>query len=208
MNTASLVKHYHNPSLFICIAEAREIIEDLTTDLKLCKSYHRRDPKTVTQEEKEEEDKIQHEIYYYETTIFGVQQTYKDDPNSCYGYSQKDRTPEPSVTDSDSDEEEMPAPIVDPLEKKINAIEGVVYQLLGGLFNQRTQSSIIDNHLAYLNGSNPSSSGNQDEYESPFPTTRQGDANEFEIQLLKQQVAKLEGTVNVLIQLLSEKINK
>jgi hypothetical protein len=207
MNTASLIKHYHNPSLFICIAEAREIIEDRTTDLRLCKSYHRRHPESVTQQEKEEEDNINHEIYYYETTIFRTQQTYQDDPTSCYGYSLRRRTPEPSVTDSDSnnDEEEMPAPIVDPLEKKINAIEGVVYQLIGGLFNQRTQIDVIDNHLAYLSGTTPSSSESE---QSAFPTTRQGDANEFEIQLLKQQVAKLEGTVNVLIQLLSEKIKK
>jgi hypothetical protein len=189
MNTAALIKHYNNPSLHICIVEAKERIENLEAKFKRgCGNL--------------KPQYIQDEIHYYESAIFRAQQIYKDDSQSLYGYSLRPRTPSISSI-SDSEEEAHPVSEKnDELEDKINRIEEVVYQLIGGLFNHETQFGIIDSHNACLFGRKPSSSIDN---QSVYPTTRQGDANEEEIRLLKQQVSKLEGTVNVLIQLLQKK---
>lgn len=207
MNTAPLIKDYHTPSILVSIKEAKEFIEDLLKENNNNKIYYTRHKATFTQEEEKEIileiENIQREIDYYETCISHIQQTYEEDPESVYGYSLISTNPS-----GDDKEEEVVHPISkknDELEGKINRIEEVVYQLIGGLFNHETQFGIIDSHNACLFGREPSSSiGNQ----SVYPTTRQGDANEEEIRLLKQQVSKLEGTVAVLLQLLSEKINK
>jgi hypothetical protein len=185
MNTAALIKHYKNPSVSICIIEAKEIIQNLEGKNKSI--------------EYGLDKKIQDEIYYYESAIFRAQQLYKDDAESLYGYSVRPRTP--SISDSD-DEVEKPSKKMDELEKKINGVDNVVYQLIGGLFNQTTQSNMIDYHLYMLNGTKYTNKLDENKI---WPTTRQGDANEEEIRVLKEQVSKLEGTVNGLVQLLSEK---
>ena len=201
MNTPKIIRHYHNPSLFISSEEALLIIEELRAFIKERNSYLLRvNPGLPIKERYEQivKQETEWEIEYYETAMmFNDRQTYyKED---FKGYSKPD-----------SGDEEQPAPVTQPsaetgpLEKKINAIEEVVYQLIGGLFNQEKQSNVIDNHLAYLTGKEvPYSSTIGDE--SIFPTTRQGDANEEEIRLLKQQVSKLEETVNVLLNLLQNK---
>ena len=79
-----------------------------------------------------------------------------------------------------------------------------MYQLLGGLFNQSTQSEMIDSHISSLKGTRYL--GNGVNGDAIWPTTRQGDRNEEEIRLLKQQVSKLEGTVEMLVRLLTEKL--
>jgi hypothetical protein len=190
MNTAALIKHYNNPSLLICIIEAKEIIEKLEATIKNKTEYY---GFCLDQQ------KIQDEMYYYELAIFRAQQIYKDDTQSSRGYSLRPRTP--SVSDSD-DEDEEPSKKMDELEKKINGVDNVVYQLIGGLYNQTTQSNMIDYHLYSLNGVKYPNKIDED---TIWPTTRQGDANEKDIKLLKQQVFKLEETVSVLMQLLSEK---
>jgi hypothetical protein len=205
LNRGALIKDYHNPSILVSIIEAKEFIEDLLREFNNHKDYYKRREETFTQEEKEEKcselENIQHEIYYYETSIFRTQQAYKEDPESIYGYSLRPRTP--SVSDSDSDQEEPPTKI-ESLEKKLDGVENVVYQLLGGLFNQDTQSNVIDLHQCCLRGTNYL--GSEIDTEKIWPTTRQGDKHEEEIQLLKQQVSRLEGTVQILIQLLAEKV--
>ena len=189
MNTAALIKHFQNRSLLICILEARNIIEELTFQLE-----KQKDCETYTQEENEEKhlekQLVEHEIYYYETCIYHTQQNYKDDPQSSTGYSLKIPYTEDQLTKMDH------------LEMKVNGIEVVVCQLVGGLFNREKQSNIMHDCLSYLSGKEPLFN---DVNESSDPTTRQGDANEEEIRLLKQQVFKLEGTVKALIQLISDK---
>ena len=209
LDKAALIKHYHNPSIFISIIEARKIIQDLDEDLKFIRYYLKNQIETFTEKEKEQKQEkefnTQHEIYYYKTSIFSTQKAYKDDTQSIYGYSLRPGTP--SVSDSDSEDEvEEPPTKIGSLEKKLDGVENVVYQLLGGLFNQSTQSNMIDSHLSCLRGSEYL--GDEIDEDKIWPTTRQGDKNEEEIRLLKQQVSKLEGTVQILIQLLSEKVNK
>jgi hypothetical protein len=218
LNCAALIKHYHNPSLSISIVEARQIISDLNDDLKIVRYYLKNKIETFTEKEKEQQQEkevdIQHEIYYYETSIFRTQQAYKNDPQSFYGYSLRARTPSVSDSDSEDEVEEFPKPPtkIDSLEKKLEGVENVVYQLLGGLFNQETQSSILDSHLCCLRGNEHSGKINKDatsgeiNEETIWPTTRQGDRNEEEIRILKQQVSKLEGTVEMLVRLLVEKL--
>ena len=210
LNCAALIQHYHNPSLSISIVESREIISDLNRDLKLIRYYLKNKIETFTEKEKEEQQEkevnTQHEIYYYETSIFRIQQAYREDPESLYGYSIRPRTPSVSDSDSEDEVEEEPETKIDSLEKKLDGVENVVYQLLGGLFNQSTQSEMIDSHISSLKGTRYL--GNGVNGDAIWPTTRQGDRNEEEIRLLKQQVSKLEGTVEMLVRLLAEKINK
>jgi len=204
MNTALFIKHFQRSNL-ISIEEASKKIQDLNSNLQSIQTYFNHHRETFTEKEKQQQEEkskqIHDELDYYKTSIFRVQQTYQDDEESPYGYSLRPRTP--SVSDSDSDQEEArPVAATNPLENKINGIEEVVYQLIGGLFNHETQFRVIRGHHACLNGTVfPSGFCDQ----SVYPTTRQGDAHEEEIRLLKKQVAKLEGTVSVLFQLLSEK---
>jgi hypothetical protein len=203
MNTAPLIKHFQDHRCLISIVETSEKIQDLNSNLQSIQTYFNHHRETFTEKEKKQQQEkskqIQDEIDYYKTSIFYAQQTYEDNEQSPYGYSLRVRTP--SVSDSDSDEEKA-RPTTNPLENKINRIEEVVYQLIGGLFNHETQFSVIRGHHACLNGTvNPGGFRDQ----SIYPTTRQGDANEKEIRLLKEQVAKLEGTVSVLFELLSKK---
>jgi hypothetical protein len=100
---------------------------------------------------------------------------------------------------------------LDQLQKKIDGIDNVVYQLLGGMFNHETQSNILDFHLRTLSwkkNTNTDTDSNDEEFlnESAWPTTRQGDQNEEDIRLLKQQVLKLEETNNYLIRIIKEQL--
>jgi len=65
--------------------------------------------------------------------------------------------------------------------EQIERIQDVVYQLLGGLFNQRTQNEILSTHIDILYGNNIEEN-EEDKYrnnkkiiEDISPTTRQGD---------------------------------
>ena len=184
LDRAALIQNYHNPSLHISILEARTIISDLSDDLKRTNTYFRHFKHSLSKEE---------EIKYYETAILRTHQTYKEDPQRIYGYSLRPRTP----LDSDDKEEEK----IDCLEKKINGVEHVVYQLIGGLYNQRTQSDIMDAHLCCLSGNKYRGTVDED---TIWPTTRQGDQHGEEIKLLKRQVSKLEDTVALLIRIIKE----
>jgi hypothetical protein len=77
------------------------------------------------------------------------------------------------------------------LEKKFNGVHEVVYQLLGGLFNQRTQESILEKHLSNL-FQNQEKSFEIDEINCDiWPTTRQGDDNEMRIKALEAQIKEM-----------------
>ena len=109
------------------------------------------------------------------------------------------------------EEEEEEESRLDQLQKKIDGIDNVVYQLLGGMFNHETQSNILDFHLRTLSwkkNTNTDTDSNDEEFlnESAWPTTRQGDQNEEDIRLLKQQVLKLEETNNYLIRVIKEQL--
>ena len=209
IDRAALIQHYHNPSLSISIIEAKEIIQDLERDLKGHRCYCKSPVRIFTEKEKEQQQEkdvnIQHEICYYETSIFRTQQAYKDDAQSVYGYSLRPRTP--SVSDSDSEDEvdEEPESRIDILEKKISSVQDELYQIVGGIYNQQTQSNVIDNHLSQIYHGKTSVAIDE-EKESIWPTTRQGDANEEEIKLLKQQVSRLEDTVAVLVRIIRDQV--
>jgi hypothetical protein len=119
----------------------------------------------------------------------------------CDPYLGRESPPIP-MSESDSDEGE-PESKIDSLEKKLDGVENVVYQLLGGIFNQSTQSNMLAAHLCCLRGSEYQ--GEIDE-KTIWPTTRQGYQHEEEIKLLKQQVSKLEDTVALLINVIKTQI--
>lgn len=76
------------------------------------------------------------------------------------------------------------------LERKINGIQNVVYQLVGGLFCQNTQTDIIGIHLANLfdeKNTKNTYSGDENKWGS-FPTTRQGDDCERRIEALEKAI--------------------
>ena len=110
----------------------------------------------------------------------------------------------PPIPDFDSDEEEEPKSKINVLQEKIDGVEDVLYQLLGGLFNQTTQSDMIDLHVCSLRGTKYLGNGVNEG--TIWPTTRQGDQHEEEIKLLKQQVSKLEDTVALLVRVIKEKM--
>ena len=77
------------------------------------------------------------------------------------------------------------------LEEKLEGVHNVVYQLLGGLFNKRTQTRILHTHLSYLLPNerlykNLNQSNEEESKWCIWPTTRQGDANEERIARLEE----------------------
>lgn len=175
-----IFQDYQNSGLYFSLEEVRERIEDLTTQLKGSKYYYRRIQNEEEKEKQREEIfEIQDEIDFYNQQIYNKE---------IYNLTQKQDI-----------EEKEPETKIDVLEKKINGVEGVVYQLLGGLFNQETQTNVLDSHLEYLKGN--IYTGKIAE-QSIFPTTRQGDQHEEEIRLLKQQVSRLEDTVSLLVRII------
>jgi chromosome segregation ATPase len=71
-------------------------------------------------------------------------------------------------------------------------IKESVYQLLGGLYNHKTQEKILDQSIAVLFSEEVDVPNEEYNDESIWPTTRQGDKNEARIQ-------KLEETMDVLV---------
>ena len=79
---------------------------------------------------------------------------------------------------------------VNKLDKKVEAIKDTVYQLLGGLFNQRKQSHMLAIYLAHLNQTNYEDV-NISEYDK-WPTTRQGDVLESRMNAMELRMIQLE----------------
>jgi hypothetical protein len=78
---------------------------------------------------------------------------------------------------------------------KIEKIESVVYQLLGGLFNHRTQDNFLEKHLTALLDNNevcwsPTNGATKSKW-AHYPTTRQGDDSEMRIQELEKELKQV-----------------
>ena len=88
--------------------------------------------------------------------------------------------------------------IVEKQEGIITGVHDVVYQLIGGLYCQNSQSGMINTHLSVMGISH---SNNPSDYENshPFtiwPTTRQGDDNSRRIEQLEQAIYSLKNSNN------------
>ena len=88
------------------------------------------------------------------------------------------------------------------LLKKIKNVENVVYQLLGGLFNQTTQDEILTSHLNRLLDLNLKPTFTNEE-KNIWPTTRQGDDHEIQLNELTKLIQKQQEQINALTALLS-----
>ena len=71
----------------------------------------------------------------------------------------------------------------------------VIFQLLGGLFNQRSQSIILQSHLCSLFGEDSIYKNEVSSQELIWPTTRQGDEHEERIKYLEDKLRRLEEQV-------------
>lgn len=78
------------------------------------------------------------------------------------------------------------------LEDKLEDIETVVRQIIGGIYNHETQSGAIDNHMDTIFNvvKDGYSYANTSKWNS-WPTTRQGDENEKRIKLLEKVVCDI-----------------
>jgi len=74
------------------------------------------------------------------------------------------------------------------LEEKLNGVHNVVYQLVGGLFNQSTQSGILEEHLRFLFPENNSPEKEDSSKWQIWPTTRQGDECERRIDEVEEKI--------------------
>jgi hypothetical protein len=73
--------------------------------------------------------------------------------------------------------------IIEEQQKTIEGIQGVVYQVIGGIYSQSTQSGTIDSHLNIM-GISSDTSDNTSKWGN-WPTTRQGDECEKRITALE-----------------------
>ena len=184
---SNLIEEYYNDNVFISIDEAKLRISELSCSIRGNKSYYRCNPNILllTQKERYEillEREIQYEIDYYESQILKAEKEEEEIVNETHLR-------------------------IDCLEDKLDVVQNSVYQIIGGIFNQHTQKKIMDEHIneLYQTPSDKIDYTGDSYKESIYPTTRQGDANEAEIKLLKQQVSKLEETVNMLLEILKAK---
>lgn len=79
-------------------------------------------------------------------------------------------------------------------DDQIARLQGVLYQLLGGVFNQKTQQHTMKSYINTLFGETSSEGEEETEEveETIWPTTRQGDNNELRLHKLEETVQKLE----------------
>ena len=87
--------------------------------------------------------------------------------------------------------------IVENHAEEIERCKGVIYQLVGGLFNQKTQKWIGKSHINVLLGKPEETREEEEEIwaESIWPTTRQGDEHEVRIRKMEETMRKLEERV-------------
>ena len=75
----------------------------------------------------------------------------------------------------------------------LKRLRGVLYQLIGGIFNQKTQRYVMSSYVDDLFGTSSSEQEAEAETEeTQWPTTRQGDNNEERIRKLEETIQKLE----------------
>ena len=75
------------------------------------------------------------------------------------------------------------------LEKKHETHHNILYQFIGGLYNQQTQGDMIDSYLNLLFDMNKKE--NDLSKVNIWPTTRQGDKNEGRLNMLEKEIDKL-----------------
>jgi len=94
--------------------------------------------------------------------------------------------------------------IVENNAEEIKRCQSVIFQLVGGLFNQKTQKWIGNSHTNVLLGKkyDPETDEPEEDEEydncSIWPTTRQGDAHEERIDEHEERIRKLEETIRKL----------
>ncbi len=92
-----------------------------------------------------------------------------------------------------------------------------IYQLLGGLYNQQTQSQQLTRTIAGLHGSSSNYESDDDDNESSddddegnediWPTTRQGDEHEERLKEMEARFKKLEEQVTAMEQRQEQRAN-
>jgi hypothetical protein len=77
---------------------------------------------------------------------------------------------------------------IEDLTKKLDGVQNVIYQLIGGVYNQRTQADMINTHMGFLYPGkyNAVEDSEIESKWSIWPTTRQGDENERRIEFLER----------------------
>jgi hypothetical protein len=82
---------------------------------------------------------------------------------------------------------------IEQLEKKTENMSCVIYQLLGGLFHQEKQEKVLGILVDILHGENEEywSNANENDTESIWPTTRQGDDHEKRIEMIERMLVDL-----------------
>ena len=80
---------------------------------------------------------------------------------------------------------------IDELKHSIEGLQDTVYQLIGGLYNQRSQGDIIDMHHATLYSKDPVPDCKVNRAYI-WPTTRQGDALELRMNAMELRLYHLE----------------
>jgi hypothetical protein len=82
---------------------------------------------------------------------------------------------------------------VDELTKKLDGVHKTVYQLVGGLYCQKSQNGMINIHKNQLGfGYNNATTEKDTHISKHWPTTRQGDINTKRIENLEEKLKNLE----------------
>jgi tetrahydromethanopterin S-methyltransferase subunit G len=83
------------------------------------------------------------------------------------------------------------------LTEKLEGVHKTVYQLVGGLYCQKTQRGIIDIHRHHLGcGYSDGSTAKDTHTSKQWPTTRQGDINTKRIENLEEKLKNLENDLS------------
>ena len=95
---------------------------------------------------------------------------------------------------------EEQAATIKAMEEKLDGVQRVVYQLLGGLFNHDSQGGTLSNHLNMLFKNDNDIPESEDEEDTSkwtsWPTTRQGDENADRIAALEAQIQDLKNVTD------------
>lgn len=99
---------------------------------------------------------------------------------------------EKDVVQTLSEKIEEQSKLIEELQTKLKGTHAVVYQLLGGLFQQRGQGKTLDIHLTHLGYKLKNPETCDTNKWGTWPTTRQGDECENKISILEEKNLLLE----------------
>jgi exonuclease VII large subunit len=77
---------------------------------------------------------------------------------------------------------------IDKVEKDLTNAKEVIYQIIGGIFNSKTQQNNRDLHTEILYSTDMNIDLEQLKRENMWPTTRQGDENQERIQRIEEKL--------------------